>query len=153
MLKLLKTDPLCRGIKTWNKIGFQIRNFGTSPEMDTAKLEEDNGYLNKDWFRKPQKSDGPRCIDPSYPNPPFASYQTKNPFKRYDDPQLRRNFNDPLHENYEILTVQNFDVETTYSLRYMLTGVAIGAASFIGIIQLANYFDEPNGWRRNVVDK
>lgn len=127
----------------------------STPEQKVEKSEEiaEDPYLNPDWFRTPQASDGSRCIAPDYPNTPYDSYQNRNPHARYYDQQRRRNFNEPVNERFDVLSAQSFDVESTYSMRYMLSGVGIAAAVLFGIIQTIQYFDEPEGWRKNVVPR
>jgi hypothetical protein len=122
---------------------------GKSKDEDVVPTGENGIFLNPDWYRDPKESDGPRCIQPDYPNIPFASYQNKNPYEKYTDNQARRNFGEPVNEKFDILTTQSFDTETTYSMRYMLTGVAIAGATFYGAIQLLNMVDDKDGWRRD----
>lgn len=90
---------------------------------------------------------------PDYPEVPFQSYQNRDPYGKYTDPQSRRNFGEPVHERFDVLGTQSFDVETTYSIRYMLTGVAIAGGTFIGAVQLLNYLDDQDGWRRDVAER
>lgn len=133
----------------------QFRHFSSSNSTGQSKDEDvlptgENGiFLNPDWYRDPKESDGPRCIQPDYPDVPFASYQNRSPYKKYTDNQARRNFGEPVNEQFDILTTQSFDTETTYSMRYMLTGVVIAGATFYGAIQLLNMFDDKDGWRRD----
>ncbi len=130
-----------------------IRYF--TSELDKAKQEnrEDDFYLNPDWYRTPQESDGPRCIMPGYPEPPYKSYQARDAYGTFTNQQERRNFGEPVHELYDVLGQDNFDIEQTYSIRYMLTGVGIAAATLFGTVQLIGLFDDKDGWRRNVVDR
>ncbi|KAF5101389.1 hypothetical protein D0Z00_000868 [Geotrichum galactomycetum] len=45
----------------------------------------------------------------NYPEVPFEYYQHRNPYKKYDDQQLRRNFNEPLHQNYDYIDLWSPD--------------------------------------------
>lgn len=110
-------------------------------------------FLNPDWFRPPQESDGPRCIAPDYPDVPYQSLQARSPYAQWSDPQLRRNLGEPVQEQYDALSTQSFDIEPTYSIRYMLTGLALAAGTFAGLVQLINLFDDKNGWRRDVAER
>lgn len=122
---------------------------GSSKDEVVVPTGENGIYLNPDWYRDPKESDGPRCIMPDYPDVPFASYQNRDPYGQYTDKQGRRNYGEPVNEQFDILTTQSFDMETTYSMRYMLTGVAIAGATFYGAIQLLNMVDDKDGWRRD----
>jgi len=120
------------------------------PPAGSGQSEE---YLHPDWYRTPQKSDGPRCIAPDYPDTPFQSYQTRSPYNKYYDQQRRRDFGELVNERYDILGAQNFDVETTYSMRYMLTSVGIATGLVIAVIQVLNYIDDKEGWRRDAAPR
>lgn len=90
--------------------------------QERLKLDDFAGepyYLNPHWYRFPQSSDGHRSIRPDYPDLPLDkhSYQHRDPYARYDDQQFRRNFNETLPEEYDILAMNSFDVEKTFSMR------------------------------------
>lgn len=123
---------------------------GQSKDEEVVPTGENGIFLDPDWYRDPKESDGPRCIKPDYPDVPFTSYQNRDPYQKFTDQQRRRNFGEPVNEQFDILTTQSFDVESTYSMRYMLTGVAIAGATFYGAIQLLNMVDDKDGWRRDV---
>lgn len=131
-----------------------------SSPTDIAKHEVqpttqiDEPFLNPDWYRTPQASDGPRCIAPDYPETEYRSYQLRDPYKKYTgDQQLRTEYGEPLDENCDILSAQSFDVETTYSIRYMLTSLAVAGAVFVGAVKFLQLFDHPDGWRTNAVPR
>lgn len=151
MLRLFSTR-LCRpSIPSRHLASLSASN--AAPKSAPAEDAEEETYLNPDWFRNPKASDGPRCIAPDYPDTPYASYQTRSPYAQYYDQQRRRSFNEPVNERFDVLSAQSFDVETTYSMRYMLGGVGIAAAVVFGAVQAIQYFDEPEGWRKNVVPR
>lgn len=128
------------------------RNYTIKSLFENVKPQKgDQTYLDPDWFRTPQESDGPRGINPDYPETPYISHQARSPYQAYDDSQLKRNFGETLNEDYDVLTSQSFDIETTYSMRYMLTGVAVAGATVFGAVQFINLFDDKNGWRRPTV--
>lgn len=133
---------------------FQASKISSAPSGDKEeKFEDPNVFLNPDWYRTPQESDGPRCITPDYPDVPYVSHQFRSPYAQYTHPQARRNWGEPVHELGDMLSTQNFDVEPTYSIGYMLKGLAIAGGVFVGAIQILNYFDDKDGWRRDVVPR
>lgn len=137
-----------------------IRQFGrtfSSSKHEPSELAhqqaEAEGYLHPDWFRTPLKTDGPRCIAPDYPETPFQSYQARDPYKKYDDQQRRRDFNEPVNERFDMLSAQSFDIEQTYSMRYMLSSLGIAAGVTYAVIQAIQSFDEKEGWRTYAVPR
>lgn len=117
-----------------------------SQYLKSLNIEEP---FHPDLWRYPDASQdkGDHMIAPDYPRfDTFDSYQTRSPYQKWDDPQMRRNFGEALPEHFDILSVQCFDVETSYSLRYMLLGVTCFFGSMFGIIQIINAIDDPK-WR------
>lgn len=89
---------------------------------ERLKLDDFAGepfYLHPHWYRFPRSSDDSRGIKPDYPDLSIEkhSYQHRDPYARYDDQQFRRNFNEVLPEEYDILAMNSFDVEKTFSMR------------------------------------
>lgn len=123
-----------------------------SQYLKSLNIEEP---FHPDLWRYPDPSQdkGDHMIAPDYPRfETFDSYQTRSPYQKWDDPQMRRNFGEALPEHYDILSVQCFDVETSYSLRYMLLAVTCFFGSMFGIIQIINAIDDPK-WRTLAVRK
>lgn len=91
---------------------------------ERLKLDDFAGepfYLHPHWYRFPRSSDDSRGIRPDYPDLSLEkhSYQHRDPYVCYDDQQFRRNFNEVLPEEYDILAMNSFDVEKTFSMRYL----------------------------------
>jgi len=152
MLRLLALNSFRSGLRS---IPYQLTRFASAkanhanPSNDEIDPEK-TPLIHPDWYRYPQKTDDPRQITPGYPDLPFESYQNRDPYKHYDDQQYRRNFGEPLPEDYDILNVSCFDIENTFSIRYMLTGIFIAGATFYGVVQFISLFNEWSlSWRLN----
>lgn len=69
--------------------------------------------MHPDWYRTPHPEDDPRMIG-DYPDVPATSYQLRDPYARYFDQQNRRNWGEPMPEDYEPLSMWSFDHETSF---------------------------------------
>ncbi|KAK9477543.1 hypothetical protein V1514DRAFT_333586 [Lipomyces japonicus] len=73
-------------------------------------------------------------LNGNYPEYPYVSNQKRDPYEKYDDQQLRRNFNDPLHEDDDVLNMWSPDIHDyvsnakagTYILAFF--GIVAGSA-------------------------
>jgi NADH dehydrogenase (ubiquinone) 1 beta subcomplex subunit 8 len=63
--------------------------------------------------------DDPRMIG-DYPDVPAIPQQLKDPYATYYEPQARRNFGDPIPEDYEPLLMWSFDIEDRYGPAWIL---------------------------------
>lgn len=84
----------------------------------------------------------------NYPKLKPELYQLRDPYKKYDDQQLRRNFNEPVHPNYDLLDVWSPDwyqfVDDLYAAK-MLFGAFLSIGIFAGFIYYFDlYPDRPN---------
>ncbi|KAK9448210.1 uncharacterized protein V1518DRAFT_419985 [Limtongia smithiae] len=79
--------------------------------------------------------DGDDRLAGDYPEFPVIFNQKRDPYVKYDDQQLRRNFGDPLHEDDDVLNMWSPDVHD-----YVSNGTAGRyIATFFGIIAGAGY--------------
>ncbi|KAK9431976.1 hypothetical protein V1505DRAFT_307603 [Lipomyces doorenjongii] len=69
-----------------------------------------------------------------YPDYPYVSNQSRDPYEKYDDQQLRRNYNDPLHEDDEVLNMWSPDIhdfvsdgQAFKSILYFFATVGVGS--------------------------
>lgn len=121
--------PQLRSLRSCFRCYGKLAQSSLPPRLSGPNNDPD-APLHPDWYHLPT---GESDIDPSYPRDiPFHSYQTR-PYERGN--QLRRRWGEPVHEEYEVLSVQSFDVETTYSIPYMLTG----CLGFIGTVGLLGW--------------
>ncbi|KAK9326019.1 hypothetical protein V1517DRAFT_312450 [Lipomyces orientalis] len=70
----------------------------------------------------------------NYPEYPYVSNQSRDPYEKYDDQQLRRNYNDPLHEDDDVLNMWSPDIhdfvsdgQAFRSILYFFATVGIGS--------------------------
>ena len=77
-----------------------------------------------------------------YKNPEFVLKQTLSPYAKYDDPQNRRNKNDPMHTDEDLLDMWSPDyydyVSDSTALKHnaVFFGLIFGVASIIYYFQL-----------------
>ncbi|KAK9346091.1 putative NIAM subunit of mitochondrial NADH:ubiquinone oxidoreductase [Lipomyces starkeyi] len=69
-----------------------------------------------------------------YPDYPYVSNQSRDPYEKYDDQQLRRNYNDPLHEDDDMLNMWSPDIhdfvsdgQAFKSILYFFATVGVGS--------------------------
>ncbi|ODQ81750.1 hypothetical protein BABINDRAFT_174361 [Babjeviella inositovora NRRL Y-12698] len=64
-------------------------------------------------------------------------YQLRSPYAKWDDPQNRRNFNEPVSDKYDFYEMWTADVYTTTSdkqaVRWFLTYVGVFAGACYGL--------------------
>ncbi|XP_014281251.1 NADH dehydrogenase [ubiquinone] 1 beta subcomplex subunit 8, mitochondrial [Halyomorpha halys] len=130
--------------------------FNASRQFTTSLVQ--NAYWNKDWKPAPYpktkeersaaaKKYGllPEEYEPvpddgegtgDYPHLKPVSVEARDPFYPWDFPEYRRNFNEPLHEDFNIYTPDriNVDFKPKYSTFAMLAGF-IGAVGGSYLLQ------------------
>lgn len=99
------------------------------------RLHAEQAYM---WPAPPADNDS-REIGP-YPHAAdmAKSYQLRSPHLQWDDPTNRRMFGEPIPEEMEALSVWMVDVEETYTVPYMLAGLA----TFLGAMGGLWWFGE-----------
>ncbi|CAH0546750.1 unnamed protein product [Brassicogethes aeneus] len=75
----------------------------------------------------PYPDDGTGLGD--YPDLPMISADSKDPFYPYDNPELRRNFEEPLHAEFDVMRLDRVDVNAKF--RYPLW---VMLAQFLGVM-------------------
>eukprot|EP00126_Sphaerothecum_destruens_P006102 Sdes_comp19214_c0_seq2m10104 len=77
-------------------------------------------------------------IPPNYPIMPDVSPQRRDPYKKYDDQQERRNKDEPIHEHDEVLGVFAFDQTQDISLSHAFKCLAAVFTVLGGVLALAS---------------
>ncbi|KAF2881267.1 hypothetical protein ILUMI_24912 [Ignelater luminosus] len=88
----------------WNK-DFKPGEFPKTPEQ-RALAAEKYQLVSEDY--KPYPNDGSGLGD--YPDLPMESGESKDPFYPWDNPELKRNFNEPLHADVDMIGEDRYDV-------------------------------------------
>ncbi|RCK55368.1 hypothetical protein Cantr_04285 [Candida viswanathii] len=83
--------------------------------------------------------DHPELAD--YKNPEFVLKQTLDPYAKYDDPQNRRNLNDPMHIDEDMLDMWSPDYYDYVADSVALKHNAIFFGSIAGIAAIIYYFE------------
>lgn len=87
---------------------------------------------------------GPYPLSPTASNDLHESYQLRPPdLPEYFDRQGRRRFGETVPEEAEIQGMWNVDVETNYSVVYMLGGVVVFFGSLGGLMYLSSTIHDP----------
>ncbi|KAG0144093.1 hypothetical protein CROQUDRAFT_47776 [Cronartium quercuum f. sp. fusiforme G11] len=73
-----------------------------------------------------------------YPRVESTSRQWRNPYAKWDDPQERCNFNEPLHAEEEMMGIWAPDVHRI-SVRHALLNLAVAFSALGGILTTAAY--------------
>ncbi|KAK9467126.1 hypothetical protein V1512DRAFT_252919 [Lipomyces arxii] len=112
------------GSKSFARIQTQyIRKYATESEF---KDGEDEGDVN---------------LNGRYPEYPYMFNQHRDPYVKYDDQQLRRNFGDPLHEDDDLLNMWSPDVHdyvsTSKAGLTLLSFFAFVGVSAFGLLLIA----------------
>ncbi|KAK9459681.1 uncharacterized protein V1516DRAFT_542083 [Lipomyces oligophaga] len=72
-----------------------------------------------------------------YPELPYEYHQHRDPYAKYDMQQLRRNFNEPLHEDDDMINMWSPDVHDVVpshiALRFILGFFAVFSATAYGL--------------------
>jgi NADH dehydrogenase (ubiquinone) 1 beta subcomplex subunit 8 len=81
-----------------------------------------------------------------YPEVPWISAQKRDPRDTYSDQPERRNFNEPLHEQHEIMGMWIYDVNDYISKEKALLWL-LGAFGVIGVVALMVVIWDPEKHR------
>ena len=98
--------------------------------------------MHPDWYRVPDAEDDPRMIG-NYPDVPAESYQLRDPHGQYFDVQNRRNFGEPLPEEFELLSQWSFDHETQFGLVWILGSIGGLFGGYFLLHWLVSYVPSP----------
>ncbi|KAK4309205.1 hypothetical protein Pmani_019131 [Petrolisthes manimaculis] len=112
----------------WNKDWMP----GPYPKTEEERLRAARKYgLRPDEY-KPVPDDGLGAGD--YPDVPLVSAESRNPFTNWDYPEHRRNFGEPLHQNFDIYGLDriNESQEPRFSSTHQFLSFASVMAFFIG---------------------
>ncbi|XP_055714628.1 NADH dehydrogenase [ubiquinone] 1 beta subcomplex subunit 8, mitochondrial [Phlebotomus papatasi] len=124
-LNLARTNPASMIVPVrnhWNK-DFKP---GKYPETEAERLAAAKKYnMHPDEYQ-PYPDDGEGYGD--YPKLPDEPVEMKDPYYPYDFPELKRNFNEPVHIEYTLWSEDRFGYseKPRFSLKYqflMFTGV------------------------------
>lgn len=77
----------------------------------------------------------------AYQNPPIQLAQDKDPYGKYDFPQLRRNFNEPLHSDEDLYDIWSPDYMQPVSDATALKHNAIFFSLFFGVAAAVAFFE------------
>ncbi|CAH0558706.1 unnamed protein product [Brassicogethes aeneus] len=94
-------------------------------EEEMAAAAKKYGLTRSEY--KPYPDDGQGAGD--YPNMPLVSADSKDPFYPWDNPELKRNFNEPLHREFDLMREDRYDVSA--KLRWPMW---IYWAQFLGVM-------------------
>nr|CAH7730570.1 unnamed protein product [Callosobruchus chinensis] len=81
---------------------------GPYPTTEAEKLAAAEKYGLHPSEYKPYPDDGQGRGD--YPNLPLVSGDARDPFYPWDNPELKRNFNEPMHDNFDLYREDRYDV-------------------------------------------
>ena len=129
-------------VQYWRRCGSKLglRRF-SSIKNDNGEGFDDEGVpkpklmprvVHPDWYRIPRPDDDPRMIG-DYPDVPAESYQFRDPYAEYTDKQGRRNWNEPVPEDYEQLSVWSVDHEKDYGIGWVLGSFALLFGGFFSL--------------------
>uniref|UniRef100_A0A1L8DZX9 Putative ubiquinone oxidoreductase ndufb8/ashi subunit n=1 Tax=Nyssomyia neivai TaxID=330878 RepID=A0A1L8DZX9_9DIPT len=113
----------------WNK-DFKPGKYPTTEEERLAAAKKYN--MHPDDYQ-PYPDDGQGYGD--YPKLPDVPVEMKDPLYPYDYPELKRNFNEPIHIEYNLMSEDRYGYSDTprFTLKYQLlafTGVMTGFFAF-----------------------
>ncbi|KAJ8921844.1 hypothetical protein NQ315_008476 [Exocentrus adspersus] len=105
---------------------------GPFPKTDAERIAAAEKYGLPIEEYEPYPDDGQGCGD--YPKLPMISGEAKDPFYPWDNPELKRNFNEPMHAEFDLMREDRYDVSAKlrrpmwfYWLQYLGTmSVCIG---------------------------
>ncbi|XP_023017233.2 NADH:ubiquinone oxidoreductase subunit ASHI [Leptinotarsa decemlineata] len=114
-------NSLMKGLKppnTWMKnntvLVTAIRNHwnkdykpGPYPKTEAERLAAAKKYNLLPEEYEPYPDDGQGLGD--YPKLPMISVDAKDPFYPWDYPELKRNFNEPVHAEYDLIRADRYD--------------------------------------------
>uniref|UniRef100_T1I6Q6 Uncharacterized protein n=1 Tax=Rhodnius prolixus TaxID=13249 RepID=T1I6Q6_RHOPR len=119
----------------WNK-DWKPGKYPTTEEEKLAAAKK-YGLLPQEY--EPVPDDGHGSGD--YPGFKPYSVESRDPFYPWDYPEYRRNFNEALHEDFNLYGQDRYDVNyrNVLSLPKMLTVFLLVAGSFLGLIYVGEY--------------
>ncbi|CAH1111016.1 unnamed protein product [Psylliodes chrysocephalus] len=98
---------------------------GPYPQTEEERLKAAAKYGLDPREYQPYPDDGQGSGD--YPKLPLESMESRDPYYPWDNPELKRNFNEPLHAEYDLIREDRYDVSA--KLRVPLWGMW---AQFLG---------------------
>ncbi|XP_017784534.1 PREDICTED: NADH dehydrogenase [ubiquinone] 1 beta subcomplex subunit 8, mitochondrial [Nicrophorus vespilloides] len=118
----------------WNK-DFKPAAFPKTQEERNAAAEK-YGLISSEY--KPYANDGTGMGD--YPELPLTSGDSRDPHYPWDNPELKRNFNEPLHADFEMYGEDRYDVmfkhrTPVYKQFFQFTGVMLGIFIVYGVCE------------------
>merc|ERR1712071_123593 len=98
-------------------------------------------HWNKDWKPGPYPEDGMGYGD--YPKLPLVSNDQRDPFVNWDYPDMKRNFAEPMHVDYDMYVEERMsNAESLYSRKQMLQAFLIGFGTLFVLLGVFEY----KGW-------
>jgi NADH dehydrogenase (ubiquinone) 1 beta subcomplex subunit 8 len=111
---------------------------GLYPRTEEERLKAAERYGLHPSEYKPYQNDGMGYGD--YPELPNISGDSKDPFYPWDNPELKRNFNEPLHAEFDLMREDRYNVSA--QLRYPMwmqwlqfLGVMFGTFAVYAILE------------------
>lgn len=98
--------------------------------------------VHPDWYRTPMPEDDTRMIG-DYPDVPAESYQLRDPYGKYFDQQGRRNFGEPIPEDYEPLIMWSFDHETQFDAKWIFGAIGGLLGTFYVVYKVLSQIPSP----------
>ncbi|XP_019871479.1 NADH dehydrogenase [ubiquinone] 1 beta subcomplex subunit 8, mitochondrial [Aethina tumida] len=143
--KILKSNAVVltalRNAGHWNK-DYKPGPYPKTEEEMVAAAKKYN--LSREEY-KPYKDDGSGCGD--YPDLPLISNDSKDPFYPYDNPELKRNFGETLHSEFDLIREDRYDVSArlrhpmwVYWTQFL--GVMVGCFVVYGLFEQVKMFPQ-----------
>merc|ERR1712071_136305 len=112
---------------------------GAYPETEAERAAAARKYgLLQDYETYP--NDGTGFGD--YPKLPLVSNDQRDPYTNWDYPDLKRNFGEPMHVDYDMYTEERMsNAEGRYSRKQMFQSFLAVFGAFFGILGLFEYND------------
>lgn len=87
---------------------------GPYPKTDVERKKAAAKYGLHPNEYEPYPDDGQGFGD--YPKLPMESMESRDPFYPWDHPELKRNFNEPMHAEYDLIREDRYDVSAKLRL-------------------------------------